>query len=128
MNAVKVKNKVSLLCFLRKHDLKTIRGKLIALYGLNIFDALMTYLLIYTGRLSEVNCSVKGVVFSFVELSLIKILLPAALIAWLYFWISGVTEKQLKLGNVLVNLILFLYTFANILHLVWAATFLAFWV
>ena len=114
-----------MLCYIRAHDQKAIRGKLIGLYALNVSDALLTYWLIGTGYFLEANFLLKSTVFDFGELSLIKILLPAALLAWLYFRIHSATEKQLRLGNIAVNLVLLLYIFINILHLVWAGAFLA---
>lgn len=114
-----------MLYFLRAHDQKTIRSKLIALYTLNVSDALLTYLLVRTGCFREANFLLERTVVNIGELLLVKILLPAVLIAWLHFRIYRATEKQLKLGNVAVNLVLLLYTFVNILHLVWAGTFLA---
>ena len=115
-----------MLCYLCAHDHKAIRGKLIALYALNVSDALLTYLLIGTGCFSEVNFLLKGVVLNFGELFLIKIAFPAALIAWLYFRIHSATEKQLRLGGIAINSVLLLYTFVNMLHLVFTGTFLAF--
>ncbi|NCC66565.1 MAG: hypothetical protein EOM14_00015 [Clostridia bacterium] len=114
-----------MLCYIRANDQKSIRGKLIALYALNVSDALLTYWLIGTGYFSEVNFLLKGVVLNFGELFLIKIVFPAVLIAWLYFRIHSATEKQLKPGNIAVNSALLLYTSVNILHFVWAGIFLA---
>ena len=115
-----------MLCYIRAHDQKAIRGKLIGLYALNVSDALLTYWLIGTGYFSEVNFLLKGVVLNFGELFLIKIAFPAALIAWLYFRIHSATEKQLKSGNIAVNSVLILYTVVNMFHLVFTGTFLAF--
>lgn len=83
-----------MLCYIRANDQKSIRGKLIALYALNVSDALLTYWLIGTGYFSEVNFLLKGVVLNFGELFLIKIAFPAALIAWLYFRIHSATEEK----------------------------------
>ena len=51
-----------MLCYLFAYDHKAIRGELIALYALNVFDALLTFLLIRTGCFSEANYLLKGVV------------------------------------------------------------------
>ena len=114
-----------MLYFLQAHDLKTIRCKLIVLYILNVSDALLTYLLIQTGYFCEINYLLKGVVVKMGELSIIKMLLPAALIAWLYIRIQHAAEKQLELGNIAVNSVFLLYIFVNMLHLAWTAYFLA---
>ena len=124
-NVVKGRRRMPISRFLRAYDLKATRGKLLALYTLNVSDALLTYLLVRTGCFLEANFLLRGAVFNFGELFLIKILLPAVLIAWLYFRIYRATEKQLRIGNIAVNLVLLLYIFVNILHLVWAGTFLA---
>ena len=114
-----------MLCYLFAYDHKAIRGKLIALYDLNVSDALLTYWLIGTGCFSEANFLLKGVVLNFGEMFLVKIVFPAVLIAWLYFRIHSATEKQLRLGGIAINSVLLLYAFVNILHLVWTGTFLA---
>ena len=124
-NVVKGRRRMPISRFLRAYDLKATRGKLLALYTLNVSDALLTYLLVRTGCFLEANFLLRGAVFNFGELFLIKILLPAVLIAWLYFRIYRATESQLRIGNIAVNVVLLLYTFINILHLVWAGTFLA---
>lgn len=123
-NAVKGRKRMPIPRFLRAYDLKTTRGKLLVLYALNVSDALLTYLLVRTGCFREANFLLRGAVFNFGELFLIKILLPAVLIAWLYFRIYRATESQLRIGNIAVNVVLLLYTFINILHLVWAGIFL----
>lgn len=122
---MKDKKRMSMLRFLRAYDLKSMRGKLIALYALNVSDALLTFLLIRTGCFREANFLLKGVVLNFGEMFLVKIVFPAVLIAWLYFRIHSATEKQLKPGNIAVNSALLLYTSVNILHFVWAGIFLA---
>ena len=124
-NAVKGRKRMPIPRFLRAYDLKTTRDKLLALYTLNVSDALLTYLLVRTGCFCEANFLLRGAVFNFGELFLIKILLPAVLIAWLYVRICRATERQLRIGNIAVNVVLLLYTFINILHLVGVGTFLA---
>ena len=123
-NIIKGRKGRSIPHFLRTYNLKAMRGKLLVLYALNVSDALLTYFLVSTGYFCEANVLLRGAVFHFGELLFIKILLPAALIAWLYFRIYHATERQLRIGNIAVNVVLLLYTFINILYLVWAGTFL----
>lgn len=105
--------------FLQTYNLKTIRFKLISLYVLNVSDALLTYLLIRTNYFIEVNFLLKRAMINIDELFLIKILLPAILISWLYLRIQQATVRELRLGNIAVNLVLLLYIFVNTLHLTW---------
>lgn len=108
------------------HDLKTVRSKLIILYTLNVSDALLTYLLVGTGYFKEANFLLESIVLNFIQLVFIKILLPAALIAWVYFRIGQANQSQLRLGNYAINLVLLLYIVVNMLHLVWTVSFLVF--
>ena len=108
------------------HDLKTVRSKLIILYTLNVSDALLTYLLVGTGYFKEANFLLESIVLDFSQLVFIKILLPAALIAWVYFRIGQANQSQLRLGNYAINLVLLLYIVVNMLHLVWTVSFLVF--
>jgi len=113
-----------MVTFLRAYDFKTIRRKLVALYFLNVSDALLTYLLVGTGRFREINFLLERAAGDMGALFLIKILLPAALIAWLYMRIELATERQLRPSNAAVNSVFLLYVFVNLLHLVWTASFL----
>lgn len=113
-----------MIYFLRTHDLKTIRLKFIAIYILNVSDALLTHLLIRTGYFIEVNFLLKKIVVSINRLFIIKILFPALLIAWLYFRVQQATEKTLRQGNIAINFVLLLYIFINTPHLIWSILFM----
>lgn len=111
-----------MVSFLRAHDFETIRRKLVVLYILNVSDALLTYSLVQTGYFRELNFLLERAVADAGELFILKVLLPAALIAWLYVRIRRATERQLRPGNIAVNSVFLLYVFVNLLHLVWTVS------
>ncbi len=114
------------LGFFRAYGLKTMRIKLMLLYALNVYDALMTYLLLQTGYFVEINLLLSKSASNIGKMFFLKALLPALLIACLYVRIQKATEKQLKSGNIAVSSVLLLYIFVDALHLIWAICFLAY--
>lgn len=111
-----------MVSFLRAHDFQTIRQKLVVLYILNVSDALLTYSLVRTGYFRELNFLLERAVADAGELFMLKVLLPALLLAWLYVRIRRATESQLRPSNIAVNFVVLLYVFVNLLHLVWTAS------
>jgi hypothetical protein len=114
--------KMSMLSYFQANDLKTIRSKLIALYALNVSDALLTYALVRTGCFKEANFFMRQFVFNFDQLFFIKVILPFALIAWLYFRIEHATRQQLRLGTAAVNIIVLFYMLVDAFHVIWTVS------
>lgn len=105
--------------FLKLNSLNAIRFKLFILYLLNVTDALMTKVLIETGDFYEANILLRGIVEdTYVFLSL-KILLLGLMITLVGIRLYDATDRQLKLGNIPINILGVLYALINGSHLFW---------
>lgn len=97
------------------------RKKLILLYALNISDILFTMFLLQTGYFKEVNILMAGVVRTPAVSLMLKIIVPAFLLYYMYRQLLSSEDEQRKASNVAVNISLSIYCFVNITHLVWLA-------
>lgn len=98
---------------------KKIRYKLVLLYLLNITDLVFTLLLIKTGLFDEANLIVKELLRNPMLCFLVKGLVPGLLIALLIKRIKEASHSQLKVSNLLVNIMLAVYLIINLQHIVW---------
>lgn len=122
-----VKEVISLITFIKAHNLTNIRKKLILLYFLNVSDLIFTLALLETGFFREVNIfMVNAVENPFVSIVL-KVVFPAGLFYYLYKRIRLSDASQLKATNIGLLISLTLYSFVNISHLVWVALLPLFW-
>ncbi len=110
-----------MIAFIKKYNIETIKKKFILLYLLNVTDIIFTLLLLQTGYFEEVNLlMVKAVQSPFISL-LLKVVLPAVLLIYIYRSIRDADDTQLKVSNIAVNISLSIYSFVNLTHLVWVA-------
>lgn len=110
-----------MMAFIRNYNLITIRKKLIILYVLNVTDIIFTVLLLQTGYFAEINIlMVDAVQFPLVGI-LLKIILPAILLLYLYKRLCGDNNSYLRATNIGVNISLSLYALVNLSHLLWTA-------
>ena len=106
---------------MKRYNIRTIKKKFILLYALNVTDIIFTLLLLQTGYFKEVNfLMVKAVQSPFISLVL-KVVLPAFLLIYIYRKIRGCDDGQLKASNIALNISLSVYAFVNLTHLVWVA-------
>lgn len=110
-----------MLTFIRNDSLEAIRSKLIILYILNVTDIIFTLFLIDTGYFIEANSFMSGVVQSTTGSLLLKAVLPAALILFLYIRFKDAHYKQLKYSNYIINAALGLYVLINLSHVFWVS-------
>lgn len=110
-----------MIAFIKNYNLDSIKKKFILLYLLNVTDIIFTLLLLQTGYFEEVNFLMVGAVRSPIVSFLLKVLLPAILLYFIYSRIKDADASQLKASNVAVNISLTIYTLVNISHLVWVA-------
>jgi hypothetical protein len=96
-----------------------IKRKFIIIYLLNVSDIIVTLLLLQTGVFVEGNVFMRGIVESRTVSFIFKIGFPLLLLYIIYKRISTATEKQLAVGNTLINGCLIFYALINISHLVW---------
>lgn len=110
-----------MITFIKSYELDTIRKKLIILYLLNVTDIIFTLLLLQTGFFTEVNIFMVNAVQSPVASFLLKIILPAVLLLYLYRRISLTDGSGLRATNIGINISLSIYSLVNLSHLVWVA-------
>lgn len=106
-----------LVSFIKNYTLENIKHKLLILYLLNVTDIIFTLLLLATGFYIEANMFMAKAVQSFSASFILKILLPAALLFYLYLRMGKASEKQLKQSNNILNIATAVYGIINIFHL-----------
>ncbi len=108
-----------MITFIKNYNLEIIRRKLILLYILNVTDIIFTLMLLQTGFFSEVNIFMVNAVESPVLSLLLKVILPAGLLFYLYKRICTSDNSGLRATNIGINISLTIYALVNITHLVW---------
>lgn len=108
-----------LISFIKNYNLNSIKVKLILLYILNVLDISLTVLLLRTGFFVEANYFMHSIVTSPLRYILIKILLPAILLMFLFIRIKSATQHQLKKSNYCINIIIGVYVFIDLSHVLW---------
>jgi len=107
--------------FIKNYNLKNIKIKFLILYLLNITDIIFTFLLLSTGFYREVNIFMINVVESIHASFILKVILPAVLLMFIYFRMRNATDYQLKKSNVFINGSITIYALINISHIIWFA-------
>ncbi len=110
-----------MIAFIKNYELGSIRKKMIILYVLNLTDIVFTLLLLETGFFTEVNILMVNAVKNPVVGILLKTILPAILLFYLYKRICSIDTSLLKAANIGINISLVLYTLVNLSHLVWVS-------
>lgn len=110
-----------MIAFIKNYNLATIKKKFIILYFLNVLDITFTLLLLKTGYFEEVNFLMTKAVQNPLISILIKVVLPAILLTYIYYEMKEADASQRKVSNIAVNVSLSIYSFVNITHLVWVA-------
>ncbi|WP_375372930.1 DUF5658 family protein [Clostridium sp. CF012] len=86
---------------------------------------LFTLFLVNTGMFLEANAIMAPVVNNMQVLSLIiKIVVPLALLLWVYQRMKKATSKQLHQSNIIIIAWLILYGLINISHIVWSILYI----
>lgn len=110
---------LNMYTFLKLSSLNAIRFKLFILYLLNVTDALMTDVLIKTGDFYEGNILLRGIVEDTYVFLLLKIFLLGSIVVLVGIRLCDATDRQLKLGNIPINIFGVLYALINGFHLFW---------
>lgn len=108
-----------MITFIKCCHLDMIRKKLFLLYFLNVTDILFTLLLLETGFFKEVNIFMVNAVQNPLASFLLKIILPAALLYYLYRKICTCDASQLRATNIGINISLTIYALVNLSHIIW---------
>ncbi len=112
-----------MLLFIKTYTLDNIKQKLVILYLLNVADILFTLLLLATGFYIEANLFMSKAVQSLFASFILKIVLPALLLFYLYIRMKKANKKQLKQSNIILNIATAIYFIINISHLIWFSLF-----
>jgi hypothetical protein len=107
------------MLFIKAYTFENIKYKLLILYLLNVTDILFTLLLLSTGLFMEANLLMVNAVQSTSASFVLKILLPAVLLLFMYIRMKKASETQLKQSNIILNIITGFYIIINISHLIW---------
>ena len=110
-----------MIAFIKNYNLESIKKKFILLYLLNVTDIIFTLLLLQTGYFEEVNIFMVNAVQNPLISFLLKVILPALLLYFIYKRIKGADPSQLRASNIAVNISLTIYSLVNISHVVWVA-------
>ena len=100
-----------------KHSAAAIKNKLTLIYILNCTDILFTYSLLKTGSFYEANIVMRSVVKSPLLIILVKILLPALLLYFVFPYVNENENTSLKLCNLCVSFVLLVYILINMMHI-----------
>lgn len=109
--------------FITNYSLENIKHKLLILYLLNVTDIIFTLLLLSTGLFIEANVLMAKAVDSLFASFILKFILPAALISYLYIRMKKASENQLKRSNIVLNAATAVYALINIFHLIYLSLF-----
>ena len=109
--------------FIKTYTFENIKYKLLLLYLLNVTDILFTHLLLSTGLFMEANFLMVKAVQNISSSFMLKIVLPAVLLLYIYLRMKKASETQLKQSNLILNIITGVYIIINISHLVWFLLF-----
>lgn len=109
----------NIITFIKSYNLISIRKKLIILYILNVIDIIFTLSLLQTGLFKEANIFMVNAVDNPLISIVIKIILPAGLLYYLYKRIYISDGEQLKAANIGLLISLAIYSLVNISHIIW---------
>jgi hypothetical protein len=112
------------LSLLRGYNLEKIKIKFIIIYFFNITDIIFTLILLKSGVFLEANTFMKHIVQNEAASLMIKFGIPFVLLLFLYKRLKNASERQLFLGNILINICMIGYFTINLFHVIW--TFLLF--
>lgn len=94
-----------------------LKRKLILLYLLNVSDLFFTYILLDSKLFFEGNAFMASVINNKYLSIFLKCILVLVLIIFICFRMKNATLKQIKIANILINIILIIYFIINISHI-----------
>jgi hypothetical protein len=115
---------VNMISFLKCYSLGDIKNKMVIIFILNVTDIVFTLILCGTGLFVEANPVAAMFVGNRAAALLVKSLVPAVLLSFLYFRMQKATAEQLKKANVLIVAALMAYVAINVSHVSWISVLL----
>lgn len=86
-------------------------------------DIMFTLLLLSTGLFMEANILMSKAVNSFLTSFILKVVLPAVLLSYLFIRMKKASERQLKQSNILLSVATGFYVVINGFHLIYLLLF-----
>lgn len=111
-----------MIYFIKTSNLESLKTKLIILYLLNVLDWIFTLYLVGTGFFREANIIMAKIIDNYAIGFVLKVLLVAIILMFIYYRLFDATKRQLILSNLLINGIVFIYILINISHLLYIST------
>jgi hypothetical protein len=112
-----------MFAYFKQCEYPNVRNKLFIIYALNINDIQLTWFLLKTGMFIEVNPVMDFFIATTYLAVITKVVLPAALLFYVGFRLRSANESQLRVSNIVINVIFIIYTLINIMHLFWIALY-----
>ncbi|MTI71068.1 MAG: hypothetical protein FH751_12535 [Firmicutes bacterium] len=111
-----------MITLLKNYSYENILNKILLLFILNATDIVFTLILLNSGFCLEANPFMVNIVQSPLKSFIFKIILPAILLMYLTIRLKKANNHQLKVSNVLINIMTIFYLTINIFHLIWLST------
>ncbi len=108
-----------MISYLKCSSMPDLKNKMVFLYVLNVTDIIFTLILCGTGACIEANPFAALFVGSPAAALLMKGLVPAALLTYLYLRLRKASDNQRKKANVPIAGLLVAYALINISHVTW---------
>lgn len=93
--------------------------KCILLYILNVTDIIFTYKLLETGEFIEANGIMNLIIPNKVITIIVKVFFVLFLLIYLYKRINEADQRQKRICNMLITMLLVFYTLINVSHIYW---------
>lgn len=93
--------------------------KCILLYILNVTDIIFTYKLLETGEFIEANGIMNLIIPNKVITIIVKVFFVLFLLIYLYKRIKEADQRQKRICNMLITMLLVFYTLINVSHIYW---------
>lgn len=113
-----------MVTFFKNHDLLNIKIKFQALYILNVMDIIFTVILYSTGMFIEANILLAPIISNSLLSVFIKVFVPGILLLILYYRMQKATDSQLRISNILINIITIIYLLICSSHIMWIFLFI----
>lgn len=108
-----------MISYFKCFSLQYVKSKMVLVYVLNVTDIIFTLILCGAGACVEANPLAALFVGNTAASLAIKSLVPAALLAYLYFRVRKASDSQRKKANASIAALLVAYAFINVSHLTW---------
>lgn len=99
--------------------MEDLKSKMVFVYILNVTDIIFTLILCGTGACIEANPFAALFVGNTAAALIAKSIVPAALLAYLYFRLRKANDNQRRMANASIAVLLVAYALINVSHLTW---------